>query len=187
MAHRDAAARTQRQVLAHPLVLDQEARKLIVRGHRLCVAIADRAAADLARRGEIALHQHRRDSEHVADIVEAVTGIVRRQHLAHVDIERQQIANGVGVFGAVEPMERRAVPGSGLICPTRSRSAIMDAISRSYVASSGRGAPRGGISRLRSLRRIFSQVSPWASRWARSSAGRFSFALARGPVWQLSQ
>ncbi len=108
VAHRDAAARTQRQVLAHPFVLDQEARKLVVRGHRLGVAIADRAAADLARRREIALQQHRRNREHVADIVEAVTGIVRRQHLAHVDIDREKIADRIDVFRTVQAMERRA-------------------------------------------------------------------------------
>ena len=52
--------------------------------------------------------QHRRDREHVADIVEAVTGIVRRQHLAHVDIDRQKIADRVDVFRAVQAVERRA-------------------------------------------------------------------------------
>jgi hypothetical protein len=36
-----------------------------------------------------------------------VAGVVGRQEFGCVDVERQQIANRVGVFGAVEAMQAR--------------------------------------------------------------------------------
>ncbi len=69
------------------------------------IRIADRQRADLARGVHVALEQHGRNAEHVADVVEAVGGVVRRQQRRGIDIERQQIANGVRVLGAVQAVQ----------------------------------------------------------------------------------
>ena len=67
---------------------------------------ADREPADLLGSRDIAIEQRRRQ---VADrhVVEAVAGIVGRQERAHVDVERQEIADRVVILGSGEPPDRR--------------------------------------------------------------------------------
>ena len=67
--------------------------------------IADREPADLRGCSYIAFKQCRRDFEGVRDVVESFAGIVGRQERGNVDIESEQIANRVGVFGAVEAVQ----------------------------------------------------------------------------------
>ena len=55
------------------------------------VAIADREAADLAGRAQVALHQRRRERLHVGDVVEAVADRVGRQEGVDVDVDAEQI------------------------------------------------------------------------------------------------
>ena len=62
----------------------------------------DGAGGDPAGGGEVAIHQHRRDGEHVADVVEAVAEIVGGKALLGAEFDGQQIADGVGVLAAVE-------------------------------------------------------------------------------------
>ena len=57
-------------------------------------------------RVHIAFHQYRRDSQHVGDIVEAVTGIVGGEIFFRAEIDGQQIANGVRIFAAVQAARR---------------------------------------------------------------------------------
>jgi hypothetical protein len=66
---------------------------------------------------EIRLHQRRRHRERAGDVVEAARGIVGRQELARIDLEREQVANRVGVLRAVQSMQtrRRQVRGGGPI------------------------------------------------------------------------
>ena len=71
------------------------------------LVIADRQGADLLGRRQIALLQRRRDAQHVGDIVEAVRRIVGRQQRRDVDVEREHVADRVGVLGAVQAMEHR--------------------------------------------------------------------------------
>ena len=54
--------------------------------------------------------QQRRNLQHVGDVVEPVALVVARQQFGDVDVQRQQIADRVGVFGAIQPVQRRA-PG----------------------------------------------------------------------------
>ena len=63
---------------------------------------ADREPADLLRRRDVAVEQRRRE---VADrhVVEAVAGLVGRQQRRDVDVERQQVADGVLVLGSRQP------------------------------------------------------------------------------------
>ena len=69
----------------------------------------DRDAADLLRRRHIAIQQRRRQ---IADrhVVEAVARFVGWQQRRGVDVEREQIADGVLVFGAREAADRRRPP-----------------------------------------------------------------------------
>ena len=70
--------------------------------------IADRHGADRLGGGDVAFEQHRGYAEHVGHVVEAEARVVRRQQRRGVNVERQQVANRVLVFGAVQPVQRRA-------------------------------------------------------------------------------
>ena len=80
-------------------------------------AISQRQRADTLRGRQVAFEQHRRHAEHVGVVVEARAGIVRRQHRGDVDVEREQIANGIGVLGAIQPVHER--PTGIRSCPRR--------------------------------------------------------------------
>ena len=60
--------------------------------------------ADLARRTEISLEQGGRKLAD-GEVIEAVAGVVFRQHCRHVQLHCQQIADGVLVLGAIEAAE----------------------------------------------------------------------------------
>ena len=81
--------------------------------------IAHRLAADLARRADVSFHQRRRHGEHVRHVVEAVAHVVGRQQRRDIHVDRQQVADGVGVLGAIQPVQRRpariGMRGGGLI------------------------------------------------------------------------
>ncbi len=115
-----SAACAERQSVDVPILRQPRWRRIgHLRGrHRL---VADRKAADLHRRGDIALNERRRHGERFRKIVEALTRSVGRQQDVHVDVEREQVADRVGVFGAVQPMQRRCDEGrvgiDGLVEP----------------------------------------------------------------------
>ena len=69
------------------------------------VGLPDRQPADLLRRRQISFEQRRRQIAH-RHVVEAVARLVAGQQRRDVDVEREQIADGVLVFGPVEPAER---------------------------------------------------------------------------------
>ena len=73
---------------------------------------------DLLRRREILLHQHRRNGQHVADIIEAIARIVRRKIIRRLERHADQIADRVIIFRAVQPPERHA-SGIRIIAVTR--------------------------------------------------------------------
>ena len=60
-----------------------------------------RRAAD-----EILLEQRRRDAQHAGDVVEPVALVVGRQQIGDVDLQVEQIADGVAVLRAIETMDR---------------------------------------------------------------------------------
>ena len=106
MADRDAGARPKRQILAHPVVLRHVDRNDV--GLR-CEArpdrrVAHRETADPSGRRHVALHQHRREREGTGEVVEAVTRIVSRQQRFPVDVQRQEVTDGVGVLRPVQAM-----------------------------------------------------------------------------------
>ena len=105
MDDRDAAARADRRAVdvAH---LRAGAADLVGDRGRAGVAIADREAADLARRAQVALHQRRRKRLHVGDVVEALADGVGRQERGDVDVDAEQVAHRVLVLRTVQALER---------------------------------------------------------------------------------
>jgi hypothetical protein len=107
VVRQNAAARAER----HPLemtVLRHPAGRRIRRLLRADRRVADGDPADSRSGGDVALHQCRRDAECARDVVESRARVVGRQHRRHLDREMQQIANGVGILGAIEPVQSRS-------------------------------------------------------------------------------
>ncbi len=66
-----------------------------------------REPRDLASHRHVALQVGGRNREDIGEIVEAaVRGVVSGQQRFHVEVEREQVANRVAVFGAIEAMDR---------------------------------------------------------------------------------
>ena len=106
----DAGARVERQLVVQllvPAALDRIALDVVNVLDRLLCEIADSQTAHLARGRHVSVEQGRRRREHRRDIVEPVAGIVDRKPLARPDVHGQQIADGVAVLGAVQPMNGR--------------------------------------------------------------------------------
>ena len=115
VANADPAPGAERHVVARPIVLHQENRHPVDVGAGPERRLPHREPGDFASRREIALHQGRRDRQDVGHVVEAVlVDVVRRQERRHVDVERQQIPDGVGVLGAVQAVKRLRAPRVGM-------------------------------------------------------------------------
>jgi len=74
---------------------------------RTATVDADRERCDFHRRGQIPLDEDRRRPERRRDIVKPGDGIVGRQQRRDVDVHTEQVANGVRVFCAVDPVDDR--------------------------------------------------------------------------------
>ena len=107
-----AAAGSRRHALeAHILIeLVRDAEQIAV-GRR---SRAEREARHLLRGVEIALGQERRQLQDPGDVVEAVAHFVGRQQRRRVDLESQQIADRILVFGAIQAMERLGAARIGI-------------------------------------------------------------------------
>ena len=108
MPNGEPAARAERQILVHPVVLHEVPRDVVELDGRLHRDVADRQPADPARRRQVALEQPGRHRQHVGVVVEPERRVVGRQEGGDIGIEGQQIADGVGVFGAVQTMNAGA-------------------------------------------------------------------------------
>ena len=105
---RGAALRSERQVVAHAPVLHEQPRDVEILYHRLD-AHADREPADLARGADVAVEEGRRHRQHARHVLEAfLIRLVGPEHRRRVDLEREQIADGVHIFAAVQSMDRDA-------------------------------------------------------------------------------
>ena len=71
--------------------------------HGPVVGTADGRPADLRGGGDVARHQGRRHRQHVGVVVEPEAGHVARQQFGAVDLERQQVLDGVDVLDTVQP------------------------------------------------------------------------------------
>ena len=107
-----AAAGAERQPI-HAVVLLQVGCQAVGLAHHRRRRTPDRHPADRPRRSEIALQQRLRHPQRGPDVVEAVAGIVGGQQGVDVDLQGQQVPDGVAVLGAVETVERRGSAGIG--------------------------------------------------------------------------
>ena len=99
--------------------------------------------ADLSRRREVGLQQRRRRSLRVGHVVETERRLVGGQQRRDVHVETEQVADGVGVLGPVQAMERGPAgigtgAGRGVERPLERR---------------GQGVEDGAIGAARALRR----------------------------------
>ncbi len=108
----EAAARAERQA-AHVRLLVPRRREVGLTA-RARIGPTDGAHGDLPRRTDVLLDERRRDLQSARDVVEVLDLFVLRQELRAVDVEREQIAHGVGVFLAIQPMRH-----DGLIAVVR--------------------------------------------------------------------
>ena len=67
----------------------------------------DCKTADLSRGRQVGFHQCGRHGQSSGHVVETVARIVRRKEIGRVNLERNQVANRVGVFGAVQTVKAR--------------------------------------------------------------------------------
>ena len=144
---------------------------------------ADRQAADLLRRRDVAVEQRRRQ---IADrhVVEAVAGLVGRQQRRDVDVEREQIADGVLVFGSGQPPDRGGAAG---IRMRRGRAIERRLERRDHARRTSRrpaaALPTGGICRARSFRTTFSQTSGCRATSCAAIASSASSAFLWSSSW----
>ena len=71
---------------------------------------ADRQAADFLRGRDVAVQERRRQVAD-RDVVEAVTAVIGWQERGGVDVESQQISDGVLIFGPIQAAERVGAAG----------------------------------------------------------------------------
>jgi len=68
--------------------------------------VADSDRADPARCGEVRLLQRRRAALSISDVVETERRTVGREERNNVNVEGEQVADRVGVFGAIQAAQR---------------------------------------------------------------------------------
>ena len=184
---RRAAARAERQVLAHAVVLHQQRRQRIAHRVGLDGRVAHGQPADPARRRHVALQQPRSHGQDVGVVVEAVGEIVGRQHRPGIDLQVEQIADGVRVLQAVEAMDGRPArvrlfdggPVEGGLQPRRERAV-------------GRGGPAaGGAAAASPACAASGGPSPRPPRppptCSTSMPSRERFPVSRRSLWQVTQ
>ena len=188
VAHRDAPARSEREVLAQSVVLIQQEGNAVGLDARHRRRQPHREPRDLARRREVALQQGRRDRQHRRHVVEAVlVGVVGGQEGRDVDLDLEQVAHRVAVLGPVQAVERlgAAHPGVEGGGPVEPRLEIRHQGLR--VAAVGPGAAGR---RHRADPQLADDVLPdrrVAGDVDRSAASRASPAVRSRSLWQTTQ
>ncbi len=76
------------------------------------------------------------------DVVEAVVRIVNREQRPRVDLQREQIPDGVGVLGAVQPMERGQSSRIGPFCSQLVERGLQPGDDRACGSAVGPGCAR---------------------------------------------
>ena len=108
MAHGDAAARTERQVVALAIVLQHVNRNLEALDAWPGRRQARGQPRDLASHRQVAFEVSRRNRQRVGQVVEAaIGGLVAGEQRAHVEVEAEEVAHRVAVLRAVQAGDRR--------------------------------------------------------------------------------
>jgi hypothetical protein len=93
--------------------------------------VPDSQSADLAGGGQIGIEQRRRHRQHAGVVVEPIRGVVAGEPGGHIDVEREQVADGMLILGTIQPVEGRRttrvrVGRSRLVQSTLERSNQVD-------------------------------------------------------------
>ncbi len=89
------------------IVLGHLDRNLVGRRRYHRVRIAEGVVGHAQGDSEIALEQHRRRRQHLGDVIEAVVAAVTRQQRREIGLDAEQIADRIGVLGAIQAMHLR--------------------------------------------------------------------------------
>ena len=144
VAHRDAPARAERQVLAEPVVLVEQQGDAVGLDARHRRGQPDGEPGDLARRRQVAFQEGGRDRQHRRHVVEAVlVGVVGRQQGRDVDLDLEQVAHRVAVLGPVQAVERLGAAHAGVEGGGPVEPGLEIRHQRPRVAAVGPGPPRG--------------------------------------------
>ena len=118
-------------------------KRLVARARR---RQAGRDARDLPGHRQVPFEMGGRDRQRIREVVEAAVGrLVAGQQRLHVEAERidpEQIADGVAVLGAVEPMDRADPAGIGVRRP-RAVDFLLDVLNRGAIRAGIRARPPG--------------------------------------------
>ena len=106
MTDRRTATRAERKRLVHPDVLRQQRRDAVDRRRRFHAHIAHHEGGDLAGRRQVARHVGGGDRQHAGNVVEPVAGVVGGKQRTCIDVQPQQVADGVGVMRLVHATDR---------------------------------------------------------------------------------
>ena len=149
----------------------------------------DGLGGDLLGGIQVFLHQQRREREHVADVVEPVAHVVGGEIGGGVELDAQQVANGIGVLGTVETPDRHP-PRIGASRPGRldRGSASSQAVTASYSSSLGRRLSSGGILRAGAWRALAPRRRDPPTRPQRcGTCPTGHLVSASAPLWQSRQ
>ena len=108
MTNRRTAARSERELVTRPVVLNERLRNVVGCKRRRHVGITHGELADLSRRVHVALHQGRRDREGSRNIVEALVLVVGREQRLAVNVQPEQIADRVTVLDPIQAVNGAA-------------------------------------------------------------------------------
>ena len=104
--HGQPPVRGERQPLPHPRVLPRAGRDPVGLDYRAVLEGAHGEPADLAGGRDVAFHQGRRHRQHLGVVVEAEAGHVAREQRLSVDLQVQEILDGVDVLRAIHAARR---------------------------------------------------------------------------------
>ena len=86
------------------LILGRIARRDVIRRSRR-FPVTDGHSGDPRRGRGVGFQQCRRNRQRAGDVIETSRRIIRREQGRRIDLDVEQIANDIGIFRSVEPME----------------------------------------------------------------------------------
>ena len=123
MARRYAALRPKGKVFAQPLglakvvlVVSATFERAVADEGRRDVRVADGAARNGRRRGDVSIEQRGLNGKRIGVVFETEGLFIRRQHRLRVNFDSEQVADGVRVFGAIETVQAGGTAGVHASC-----------------------------------------------------------------------